>query len=172
MAHFIDSRIKVILVNRDPHPSPFWVDLFFKYRCTVRHISLRDDGLLRNLSGTDFDLMVVSLNEPDDLARYLSFMPEVLPSLPVLLPHCIFIPSVRLQSNDGELGRAGRESVIAVPVSEIEDTLKAAVQELESGGSIHSLGKARQASLHFPRSTKCTGLPVILRSNSVDFPSM
>lgn len=149
MTHSIDSRIKVLLVNRDPHPSPFWVDLFFKYRCTVRHISLRDDGLQPNLSGNDFDLMVLSLDEPEELARYLGFMPEVLSCLSKVLPRCIFIPKVRFQSKEGELSLFREASVLAVPASEIEDTLRAAIQELENGGSIDSLRKARQASLHF-----------------------
>ncbi|MBZ5535732.1 MAG: hypothetical protein LAO31_07245 [Acidobacteriia bacterium] len=150
MTHLLDNRIKVLLVNCDPHPSLFWVDLFFKYRCTVRHISLRDDGLHANLSGADFDLMILSLNEPEDLARYLSFMPEGLPYLPDLLPCCIFIPKAGFQTENGELGRTREELVIAVPRNEIEDTLGAAVDELEKGGSINSLRKARQASLHFP----------------------
>ncbi|MBZ5552803.1 MAG: hypothetical protein LAO21_08800 [Acidobacteriia bacterium] len=150
MTHLVDNRIKVLLVNSDPHPSLFWVDLFFKYRCTVRHISLRDDGLYANLFGADFDLMILSLNDPEDLARYLSFIPEVLPYLPELLPYCILIPRVRFQTNDGESGRAGEDSVIAVPRNEIDDTLRAAIHELENGGSIKSIRKARQASLNFP----------------------
>jgi len=152
MTYSMDNRIKVLLVNCDPHPSPFWVDLFFKYRCTVRHISLRDDGLHANLSGADFDLMILSVNDAEDLARFSSFMPKALPHPPELLPYSVFIPRVRFQTRDGDLSLAGEEWVIAVPRNEIEDTLRAAVQELENGGSINSRRKAIQASLHFPGS--------------------
>ncbi|MDD5543524.1 MAG: hypothetical protein PHX83_10165 [Acidobacteriia bacterium] len=73
----MDRRIRVLLVTRDSNFLDRWMDLCGGYHCSVFHVSPRLDGLFRNLSGIDFDIVILSLARARDLRPALEYLEEI-----------------------------------------------------------------------------------------------
>lgn len=131
-------RTQVLIVTRETDFLDRWTDLCAKYHCSVFHVSPRPDGQFRNLSMIDFDIAILSLDSPSDLAHALNYIEDV-------SPHCVVIPCSPSREEMGDVPSGSIENrVIPLPPGgkDIEDAFTLALKQLRERSEALALVQA------------------------------